>query len=191
MNIKIHYSFVIYIFILFFLDLLKYFAIFFISVLIHELFHGIIGYLYGLKIINIEIDMCGLSIKFEDLKINFIKKIVLFLAGPVVNLLIAIIIYYFYKEKYVFCILTNLGLFIFNMLPIYPLDGGKILYEVINTFFYHKKIMLEKIYTFLQMILLLILSFFCINYSNIQLFFLGIYFLKFTIKDKYEKMELF
>ena len=191
MNIKIHYSFVIYIFILFFLGLLKYFSIFFISILLHEFTHALVGTLYGLKIINIEIDMCGVSIRFDKINEDCLSRIIIYMSRPLINIIIAIITYIIFKERFLFFVLTNLGLFAFNMLPIYPLDGGKIIFEIINKFFYTKKLILKKCYTCFQIIFLFILAMFCINYSNVQLFFLGIYFLRFTIEDKYKNMELF
>ena len=95
------------------------------------------------------------------------------------------------REKYMFFILTNLMLCIFNLLPIYPLDGGKIMYELVNHFFTIKKNILKNIYITVQLILLFTLAFLSINYYNIQLFFLGVYFLSFTNENKYKNMELF
>ncbi|MBE5821758.1 MAG: hypothetical protein E7311_04125 [Clostridiales bacterium] len=191
MNIKIHYSFVLYIFILFFLGLLKYFFVFFISIVIHELMHALVGKILKLKIIHIKIDICGISIRFEKLPNNFIERIIIYIAGPLINLIIAIFTYYISRQKYMFFILSNLVLAIFNMLPIYPLDGGKILYELVYKFFYNKILIVRKIYFLLQVILLFGLAVFCINYSSIQLFFLGVYFLAFTSENKYKNMELF
>ena len=57
------------------------------------------------------------------------KKIVTYLAGPIFNLIFAIIFVFVHvnenlKIKIVY---TNLLLTIFNLLPMLPLDGGKIL----------------------------------------------------------------
>lgn len=191
MNIKVHYSFVIYIFILFFLGLLNYFLVFFISILIHEITHAVIGMFYGLKIKNIGISMGGVSIEFDNFNLNYIKKIVIYATGPVMNLFLSLVTYCIFKERYIFFVLTNLALAIFNLIPLYPLDGGKIIYEIVNKFFYLKKTILKDLYIGIQIILLCLLAFFCINYSNVQLFFLGVYFLNFTRYDKYKNIELF
>lgn len=79
----------------------------------------------------------------ENTKEVSIKKILVTIAGPAVNMFIIIL-----NKIYVLktgnlelfsigieeIIYANLLLFIFNMLPIYPLDGGRILKEIINLF---------------------------------------------------------
>lgn len=185
MKIRIHYSFVIYIFILFFLNLLKYYSVFFISILLHEMTHAIIGILYGIKISNIEISMSGVSIRFKEMDITYFKKIIIYISGPLINILLAILAYFCHKEKYIFFIFSNCVLFIFNIIPIYPLDGGKILYEILINKFYLNNLIIERLFSVFQIILLFVLAYLCINYSNIQLFFLGIYFLKFTCSYMY------
>lgn len=64
-----------------------------------------------------------------------IKKLVVALAGPLVNCFIAMLALAF-SEKMPLqmqnIIYANLLLAIFNLLPIYPLDGGRILQEIIH-----------------------------------------------------------
>ena len=63
-----------------------------------------------------------------------IKKIAIAFAGPLVNIFIAIIAFFMpenivaQKETIIY---ANLMLAIFNLLPIYPLDGGRIVKEII------------------------------------------------------------
>ena len=62
------------------------------------------------------------------------------LAGPLTNLVIAFVVFGFYAllgtpsgflgEALVLTVLVNLGFFIFNMLPIPPLDGSRLLYAL-------------------------------------------------------------
>lgn len=62
------------------------------------------------------------------------------LAGPLTNLVIAFVVFGFYAllgtpsgflgEAMVLTVLVNLGFFIFNMLPIPPLDGSRLLYAL-------------------------------------------------------------
>jgi len=64
-----------------------------------------------------------------------IKKVLIALAGPLVNLLIIFmtsklnITYIAQKETIIY---SNLLILIFNLLPIYPLDGGRILKGILH-----------------------------------------------------------
>ena len=60
------------------------------------------------------------------------KKITIALAGPITNLIISfvcLITPIFNNETVIY---ANILLAIFNLLPIYPLDGGRILQEVVK-----------------------------------------------------------
>ena len=110
--------------------------------IIHELGHLIAGILLGMKPEKIEIKVFGVSISFdvkrEDYNIKIkkgnlleVKKIFVALAGPLINVFIMIIfisnifdISYYDKILIIF---SNMTLILFNILPIYPLDGGRIL----------------------------------------------------------------
>ena len=63
-----------------------------------------------------------------------IKKIVIAFAGPLVNIFIAIIAFFMPQNMAISketLIYANLMLTMFNLLPIYPLDGGRILKEIV------------------------------------------------------------
>ena len=73
-----------------------------------------------------------------------LKKAIIAFAGPLVNLIIMAISIIYYKITEIseiagisieLLIYSNLLLFIFNMLPIYPLDGGQILKEKLQDAF--------------------------------------------------------
>ena len=62
------------------------------------------------------------------------NSILIFLSGPLVNFIIVIIIFYLLKIKATFQLyiifFINLILFSINILPVYYLDGGQILYRI-------------------------------------------------------------
>lgn len=121
---------------------IKIYTLLMLFAFIHEMGHLFTGLLMGLKMDNIRIAPFGFSIAFkpeaEDKKLP-IKRLLIALAGPITNVIIAIITYIYFKfninANTVFIenvIYANILLFIFNMLPIYPLDGGRVIKEIIN-----------------------------------------------------------
>lgn len=137
MRIEINLK-IFFIIILFFLfHYLDTYIIFLIFVILHELAHLFWGILIGGKPKAIYLNPLGISLEFYSYgKDKSLSRIILFLAGPLINLICAILFVNFnilpeYNEKIIY---TNFALAIFNLIPIVPLDGGKILSEIIKTF---------------------------------------------------------
>ncbi|MBD8980008.1 MAG: hypothetical protein EGQ91_07480 [Clostridiales bacterium] len=82
----------------------------------HECGHIFALYLFGAKIECLTLSCCGAALKYEN-RISPWQEAFVALAGPVVNLVLFTVL----KDD------INLLLFILNMLPIYPLDGGRAL----------------------------------------------------------------
>lgn len=120
--------------------------------IIHELGHLIAGLLMGMKPEKIELQPYGVSISFfitskdynkKIRKANLleIKKVLVALAGPVTNLLIIFIAINIKINVFssLMILYSNLLLLIFNLIPIYPLDGGRILKGILYVFFGKRK----------------------------------------------------
>ena len=148
MTIKLNLN--IFLFVLLFLvtNQLEIYALVMIFALIHELAHLATGVLIGLKPETLRIMPLGFCIEFktniEDynkkvLKSNMlsIKKIIIAFAGPFINLII-VLIGLLYKID-INIIYANLLIFLFNMLPIYPLDGGRIIKNILKIFLANRK----------------------------------------------------
>ena len=148
MTIKLNLN--IFLFLLLFLvtNQLEIYALVMIFALIHELAHLVTGMLMGLKPETLRIMPLGFCIEFktniEDynkkiLKSNIlsVKKIIIAIAGPFINLIIVLFgILYNIDTNIIY---ANLLIFLFNMLPIYPLDGGRILKNILKMFFANRK----------------------------------------------------
>lgn len=103
--------------------------------LIHELGHMITGILIKLRVKTFEVMPFGISIMFETydyIKLVEKKKIIIAIAGPVVNFIIAIIFSIIDSKANQLIIYSNLLIGFFNLIPIYPLDGGRILKSLIK-----------------------------------------------------------
>lgn len=101
-----------------------------IFALLHELVHVLVGIILKFKLQEIELMPLGfwasLQPNYKDYKrkikksnIVEVKKIGIAIAGPLLNLVFSFIL----KDILAY---SNLIIFILNMIPIYPLDGGRI-----------------------------------------------------------------
>lgn len=101
--------------------------------------HFLTGCFLKLKVKEISLFMFGgVTIFDEDLNLNIFKELLVVVMGPVVQMLFYMLVYYFYTEGFVSVNTMkkvskiNLLLLSFNLLPILPLDGGKILNNILD-----------------------------------------------------------
>jgi Zn-dependent protease len=108
----------------------------FVSVLIHEMAHAYVADRRGWRVFGIKVDLFTGSAAV-DTNIPEKDSIPVVAAGPLSNLLLAVLCIPFYSflvninpiidgfMENLFII--NIFMFIFNILPIYPMDGGRLL----------------------------------------------------------------
>lgn len=146
MKFRIDLKIFIFAILFFITNQIKIYALIMIFAIIHEFGHLLAGILLGMKPEKIEIKPFGVSIDFElkrkdyNIKIKRgnlleVKKIFVALAGPMTNTLIIFLlamptIFQINQEDKMVMIFSNMVLIIFNILPIYPLDGGRILKSI-------------------------------------------------------------
>lgn len=125
-------------------------AIFFIvaaviSVTLHELGHAVVANLYGIRARNIILLPVGGIASIEKFPDNPGQELAISIAGPVVNVMIALLLWWLAPPHGSFWVLPadmgelpgpgllyilrmgNLALAAFNLLPAFPMDGGRIL----------------------------------------------------------------
>lgn len=173
---------------------------------IHELGHLITGIIVGMKPEKIEIMPFGVSISFKinpkeyNLKIKKankleIKKIIVALAGPFTNFLIILITGNLKIDIFrsLIIIYTNFLIMIFNLLPIYPLDGGRVLNGILYIIFGKRKT--EKYTNIISKIavatITIISSIAVLYIHNIAIILIDIYLWYLIIKEdtKYNKRQ--
>jgi len=198
MKIKINPLIILFIVYFYCINQIETYLSFILFILLHELGHIIVGSILGFKLKCIKIIPWGISIKFKEeyddvsgrTKRNLKKMIVAF-AGPAMNI-ISFIILINIKIKFVEFIYANLIIAIFNLLPIYPLDGGRILEGILDIKFeYDKKNKyINGIANLTMVILTIIASVLLVYYENI-LIFLGILYMWFIIfKERNKKLTI-
>ena len=106
----------------------------FISILIHELSHAYVADRLGWSVSGIRIDLFTGSAAV-DTNIHERDSIPVVAAGPLSNLALAIVSIFiglFFPYNFlVTMVVVNILLFLFNILPIYPMDGGRILRDTL------------------------------------------------------------
>lgn len=161
------------------------FAMSFIFILLHELGHAITGIILGLKIKKININVFGLSIEFENYgKERINNKIIIDMAGPFINI-ISFIIAVIFKNEEIEIVYINILLAIINLLPIYPLDGGRIVKNVLLKKYNYKQVVgyTEKISKDILIIITAISSILILYIKNVGIFLVIIYLWSIALKE--------
>ena len=123
-NIYLDKSFIFFLIIIILTGNFNYFIPYFLLLFIHEMGHAIAGVLLGYKLKRIMFySLGGITIFDFPLNIPLRRELFILLMGP----LLQICGYFFLKLYFPFITSYHYTLLIFNLLPIYPLDGGKIL----------------------------------------------------------------
>ncbi|MDK0625387.1 site-2 protease family protein [Clostridium perfringens] len=175
-------------------------ALAFFWIIIHELAH----YFVLLKL-NIESEKFKLHILGARLEIKYYEdlssreKLIVCSAGPVLNGIVAMIFFCVYKlilkSEYIYSTYEiNLVLFIFNLLPTYPLDGGKILGAILEDKMIFKdvnNILIRISYSFgIAFILLSILGIVILGEINITSILAGIFIIYLSYNERRKVMYI-
>lgn len=200
MHIKINSILFIFIVIFYLTKQIEIYALLMIFALIHELGHILTGICLGFRPKSIHIMPFGISVNFNSNLTDYnkkigkgnllnLKKLVVAIAGPLTNIVIIIICcilkFDFEKMNSTYIIYANLILGIFNLLPIYPLDGGRIIKEFTH-FFYGRKetlVIINKISNINLSIITAIASIGIIYLKNIAIFFIVVCLWIIVIKE--------
>jgi stage IV sporulation protein FB len=136
----------------------------FLIVFVHELGHVLAAYRYRWSITELTILPFGGVVKMNPPgRENGWEEFWIALAGPISNgvmVLFALLLYGFHLITWDyahFFMIGNLSIAFFNLLPIYPLDGGRVLQVLLSFWLPFKKAILLSLYLGVILILLLFL----------------------------------
>ncbi len=182
MSIKIHIYLILMSAYMFAIGKIETFAYFYLFVIMHELSHILVALILKVDVKEIELLPIGITAKYER-NSSLVRELIISLAGPLASFLFR---YLFNSETYK---LMNLVIALFNLVPIYPLDGGRIIRCVCGILFGKfrgKKISLviTKIFLIILVLLSLVVATFSKNYYLIILVFYVFCIVKEEIKKE-------
>lgn len=119
----------------------------FVCVLLHEFGHALTAKKYGIPTKDITLLPIGGLARLQKIPENPVHELWITVAGPAVNAVIALILFFFLKALGIFepissitmtsgpfferLMVANIALVVFNILPAFPMDGGRILRAVL------------------------------------------------------------
>ena len=114
-------------------------TLFFVSILLHELSHALVAQAYGLRVPSITLFVFGGVAALADESRNAREELVVAVAGPLMSFLLSGVFgaaWLVLRGQDIAVVagylsLINLALAIFNLLPGFPLDGGRVFRAIV------------------------------------------------------------
>ena len=165
------------------------FIIYFSLILIHELGHFLAAYICGWNIDVICFYPYGGYSKFnEDINRPLKEELLILISGPIVQIIYYLIIINFININDIELLkIYHFSILFFNLLPIYPLDGGRLLNILLSYFFSYKNSYLLTIYISFIVIILIILGSYFYSYNLSFNLYLMISLIFVKLIDAYKK----
>lgn len=201
---KIHFLFFIVSFLCFMTGLFKDFVVFTSIIFIHELGHIVTGLLFKWKIDKVIIfPFGGLTIFNQKINTSSLEEFIIAIAGIIFQTVFLLLLN---TNNYLFIKYYKIILF-FNILPIYPLDGSKVLNIFLNKIFPFKKsysltifislitifalfiVMIDNFNLLLFLSIMLLLTKLFNYYKDIDIIWNKFLFERYLYKIKYKKIK--
>jgi Zn-dependent protease/CBS domain-containing protein len=109
----------------------------FVGVLLHELGHSVVALHYGYDIESIKVWLFGGVAQFIEMPDEPRQEVAVAVAGPVVSVALGVLSYVVFQAVppasavvgflFGYLALMNVTLAVFNLLPAFPMDGGRVL----------------------------------------------------------------
>lgn len=159
----------------------------FISILVHELAHAYVANKLGYNVFKVYIGLFNGAAEMNLSQIHERDSIKIVAAGPLSNLILFFASLIFISAGYSNQFITdfanvNLLLLIFNIIPIYPLDGGRLLRDGLYLLIKNRKLSVM-ISSYVSLALSSLLLVFAISTMNILLGIFAGLFIYLSIKE--------
>ena len=128
-RIDVSPGFIWFLALLYWLDTLDLFWLVLAAMLLHELGHIAVILLFGNTVRSIRLGFADMEI--HTVPMRYGQELFTALAGPAVNLICFLLC----RRQFPDFAAVSILLGIFNLMPLYPLDGGKVLYDLIAMLF--------------------------------------------------------
>jgi Zn-dependent protease/CBS domain-containing protein len=121
----------------------------FVGVVIHELGHSVVAMRFGFPIASITLWLFGGVAQLSEMPENWKQELLIAIAGPIVSILLGVVSFLAFLQTPVslpavkfllgYLALMNLALAAFNLLPGFPMDGGRVLRAILARFLPYAK----------------------------------------------------
>ena len=163
----------------------------FILIFVHELGHFETARIFKFEVDKIYLYPTGGISKFTGrINVSWYKDLLVLINGPLSQFIIyfILVIFYPYKNSIEILKYIHYSILLFNLLPIYPLDGGKIINILFNRLFsFRTSFNLTIIFSYIFIFILLIL----INFSFKINYLFVITFLIYKVVEEQTKFRYY
>lgn len=167
----------------------------FISILVHEMAHALVAHRLGWRFYGIKLDLF-FGTANVDMDMPEKDSIRVVAAGPISNLILAGVTFFAYSLAVNFNLnlnsqvvsfmnsffTINIVLFIFNLLPIFPMDGGRLIRDILLTKS-RSRLTALRISATISLITSSLLLLYSISISAIFLIVFSVFFIWIAYKD--------
>ena len=178
-KISVHFSFLALLIVGAIFGLFKILFSYFLWLCVHEMVHAFVAKKLGYNLGKISLQIGGAVLDAEQDEFSFKDEILISISAPVFNLIVGFLIvsvWWIFPESYYFLqdqAVINFAIFGFNILPFFPLDGGRVLLGFLSRKIERKKaVKICKTISFLFGLILF--SFFVFSLFVTPVFSLGI-----------------
>ena len=146
------------------------------------------AYLLGIKIEEIYIYPLGGISKFNmDLNISILREFLILIMGPIFQFMAYLILLVIMPDKTKLISIYHFGILSFNLIPIYPLDGGRLLNLLLNRYIPYKLSL--NIISIISYFIIILIFFYSNKTTNIFVMLIFLFFL--VIKESKKKNYIY
>lgn len=182
LKIKIKPLFIMYVFLCIYFGWFNKIFYYVVAIVLHEYGHYCVAKMKGYEFDSVVFSVYGGGLFGSN---SFKKKddVLISLAGPLVNIVLIVItiaLWWLFPSSYFFTydfVICNIVVFVFNILPFYPLDGGRIVLAIISERFDRLKVLKA-----CRVVSLLLSIIFCVLFvvslfgeTNVNMLFIGVF----------------